>query len=135
MILFLALTSLTPRVLVGDKYIRKYTTKKNIKTQKQWTCQRFFQAFFTTIIWWWKLNLQLSFKTQFSILYHFNNSYFCAIVAVLFLINYPLEKHFKEGYIYSVFYPRSAFSSNEAGFESQHFYSISWRCFEFYKPK
>ena len=44
---------------------------------------------------------------------------------VLFLIHYPLEKHFKEGYIFSVFYSRSAFSSNPAGFELQNFYNLS----------
>ena len=40
-------------------------------------------------------------------------------------MHYPLEKHFKEWYIFSVFYSRSAFSSNLAGLESQHFYSLS----------
>ena len=32
------------------------------------------------------------------------NSYFIAIVKVLFLTHYLLEKHFKEGYIFSVFF-------------------------------
>ena len=64
----------------------------------------------------------LSFKTQSSIFYHFTNSYFMAIVKVLFLINYPLEKQFKKGYIFSGFYSRIAFSSNLVGFW-QNFYS------------
>ena len=68
----------------------------------------------------------LSFKTHSSIFYHFTNLYSIAIVEVLFLIHYPLEKHFKEGYNFSVFYSRSVFSSNLAGLESQIFYSLSW---------
>ena len=36
---------------------------------------------------------------QSSIFYHFNNLYLIAIVKVLFLIH-PLEKDFKEGYIF-----------------------------------
>ena len=72
-----------------------------------------------------KVNLQLSFKTQSSIFYHFNNSYSIASVKVLFLILYPLEKHFKERYIFSVFYSGSAFSSNLMGFELKHLYSLS----------
>ena len=47
-------------------------------------------------------------------LYYFTNSYFIAVVIVLFLIHYPLQKHFKEGYIFSVF------------LESQNFYGLSW---------
>ena len=35
------------------------------------------------------------------------NSYFIAIVKVLFLTHYLLEKHFKEGYIFSVFFLES----------------------------
>ena len=45
---------------------------------------------------------------------------------VLFLIHYPLEKHFQEGYIFSVCYSRCGFSSNLAGFEKQNFHSLSW---------
>ena len=60
--------------------------------------QGFFQAIFTTVSRWYKLNLQLSFKTQSSIFYQFTNSFFITIVEVLFLINYPLEKHFKKEY-------------------------------------
>ena len=54
-------------------------------------------------------------------LFLFNNSYFIAIVEVLFLIHYPLGKYLKEGYIFSAFYSGSAFSSNLAGFKSQNF--------------
>ena len=64
-------------------------------------------------------------KTQSSIFNNFNNSYFVAIVTVLLLIDYPIEKHFKEGYIFSVFSSGSAFFSNLAGFESQKFYRLS----------
>ena len=68
-----------------------------------------------------KLNLQSSFKTQTFIFYYFNNSYPIAIVKVLFLIHYSQEKPFTEGYIFSVFYSESAFSSKPAGFESKNF--------------
>ena len=65
-------------------------------------------------------------KTQSSIFYHLDNSYFISIVTVLYLIHYPLEKHFKKGYIFSVFSSGIAFSSNLVGFESQKFYRLSW---------
>ena len=68
---------------------------------------------------------KLSSKTQSSIIYHFTNSYFIGIVEVLFLITYPLEKDFKEEYVFSAFYSRSVFSSNLAGFKLQNFYSLS----------
>ena len=67
-----------------------------------------------------KTQSSVEFKTQSSIFYYLITSYFIAIVKVLFLI------HFKEGYIFSVFYSRSVFSSNLTGFESQNFYSIYW---------
>ena len=57
-------------------------------------------------------------------LFHFNNSYFIAIVKVLFVMHYPLEKHFREGYIFSVFYSEYAFSNNLAGLKLQIFYSL-----------
>ena len=78
------------------------------------------------------LNTQMSFKTQSELQnslfhpFHFNNSNFTAIFKVLFLIHYPLENHFKGGYIFSVFYSGSAFSRNLVGFKSQNFYSLSW---------
>ena len=72
------------------------------------------------------LNLQLSFNFQSSIFYHFNNSYFTAIVKVLFLIHHPLTKHSKARYILYVLYNGSVFSSNLAGFGLKNFYSISW---------
>ena len=64
--------------------------------------QGFFQAFFTTVTQWYYSGIQ-SFKTDSSIFYHFTNLYSIVIVEVLFLIHYPLEKHFKEGYNFSVF--------------------------------
>ena len=70
--------------------------------------------FFTTVMWWLKVNFQLSFRTQSSILYHFTNLYFISIVRVLFAIHYPLEKHFREGYIFIIF------------LESQNLCSLSW---------
>ena len=89
--------------------------------------QGFFRAFFTTIIWCQKFNLQLSFQTQSSIFYHFNNPYiFHCNCRALFLIHYQLEKHFKEGYIFSVFYHRGALSSNPAYFKLQNFHNLSW---------
>ena len=45
-------------------------------------------------------HLRLSFKTQSSIIYNFTNSYFIAIVKVLFLIHYPLQMHFKGGFVF-----------------------------------
>ena len=62
---------------------------------------------------------QFSFKTQSLIFYRSTNSYFIAIVKIMFLINSPLQKHFKERYIFSVFCSRSVFCSNVAGFKSQ----------------
>ena len=44
---------------------------------------------------------------------------------ILNILYYPIEKHFKEGYIFSVFSSGSAFLSNVAGFESQKFYRLS----------
>ena len=54
-------------------------------------------------------------------LFHFN---FIAIVKVLFVMHYPLEKHFREGYIFSVFYSEYAFSNNLAGLKLQIFYNL-----------
>ena len=51
-----------------------------------------------------KLNVQLSFRIQSSIVYRFTNSYLIAIGEILFLINYALERHFKEEYILSIFF-------------------------------
>ena len=54
--------------------------------------------------------------------FHFNNSYFIAVVKVLFLIYYPLEKHFRKGYIFTVSYSGNLFSSNLAVFKSQNIF-------------
>ena len=49
-------------------------------------------------------------------------------LSVLFLIHYKPEKHFKEGYIFSVFSSGNALSSNLAGFESQKFQNFLSDC-------
>ena len=56
--------------------------------------QELFQAFFTTVIRWQKLNPP-------SFIFLITHS--IAIVEVLFLIHHPLENHFTERYIFSVF--------------------------------
>ena len=35
--------------------------------------------------------------------FHFTVSYFIAVVKVLFLVHYPVEKYFEQGYNFSVF--------------------------------
>ena len=72
----------------------------------------------------------MSFKTQSSIFYHFSNSYSIAIVDVLLLIHYPLEKYFKEVYISSVFYSGSGFSDNLVSFGVKNFYGLFWTTME-----
>ena len=60
-------------------------------------------------------------KTQSSI--EFQKS----ILYLFFLLPYPLEKHFKEVYIFSVFYSGSGFSNNLASFEVKFFTAFSER--------
>ena len=54
---------------------------------------------------YWVIKTQSYIEFQNSIfhLFHFNNSYLIAVVEVLFIINYPLEKNFKKD-IFSVFF-------------------------------
>ena len=73
-----------------------------------------------------KTQYSISSKTQSFFFFHFNKWSFIVIIGVLFLIYYPLEKHFKEGCIFSVLYSESAISRNLGGFKLQNLYSPFW---------
>ena len=90
---------------------------------KGYIIQGFFQTFFTAVPKF--QNSKIEFPNSILIIYHFTNSYFIGIVEILFLIARPLEKDFKEKYVFSAFYSRSVFSSNLVGFKLQNFYSLS----------
>ena len=50
-----------------------------------------------------KMRCSIEFQNSIFHLFHFNTFHFIAVVEVLFLIHFPLQKHFK-GYIFSVFH-------------------------------
>lgn len=54
----------------------------------------------------------IEFQNPIFSLLHFNNSYFIVIVDDLFLMNYPIVKHFKRGYISRVFTLEVRFLAN-----------------------
>ena len=72
-----------------------------------------------------KTHSSIEFQNSIFYLFYFNNSHFIAVLKVIFLMRYPLEKHFKEEYISSVHYPGSTFSSNLASLKPLNFYSLS----------
>ena len=86
-------------------------------------CRNVSKPFLTTIIWWknsisnWVSKLRppsfiisiTNIPLQLCMFYH-----------------YTLEKHFREWYIFSVFYCGRALSSSLAGSKSKIFYNLSW---------
>ena len=83
-----------------------------------------------------KLFFALSFEAVITMSGIFPSIFYChnsmqktqsfGVVEFLFLIHYPLENHFTEGYIFSVFYSGRAFSRNLAGFKWQTIWSNPW---------
>ena len=67
----------------------------------------------------------MSFKTQSSILYHFNNSYSIAIID-RFLIHYPLEKKLQRRIYFQCFLLWKWFYKNLVSLEVTNFYSLFW---------
>ena len=63
--------------------------------------QGFFQAFFCCSYSVVKTQSSIEFQNLIFHPFHFNDSHFIAIIKVLFLINYVLQKHFKKGYTLS----------------------------------
>ena len=79
---------------------------------------------------------QSSIEFQNSVLhpFHFRSLYFIAIVEILFLIRYPIEKHFKKGYYFQGFLSWKCIFQQSSSFKSQTFLQPfdgpPWRSFE-----
>ena len=96
-----------------------------------WNCPKFtktrdFSKHFLLPLFGGKTQSSVEFQNSIFHSFYFNDSYFITVIEVLFLMHYPLQKHFKKGYIFSVFSLGSVFLSSPSGFKSQNFYSLSW---------
>ena len=83
-----------------QKYIKIYTYAQIVSSNPK-ILPSIFYCHYSVV------KTQSSFEFQNSIIhpFHLNCSYFIVIVKILFLTHYLLEKHFKEGYIFNVFFP------------------------------
>ena len=70
----------------------------------EWNHTRIFPSIFYCRYSVVKTQSSIEFQNPIFHPFHFNNIYFIAVVKLLFIIHCPLEKHFKEGYIFSVFF-------------------------------